>query len=456
MSTTFLNSQNETAEYLNNMDVRLLQTIKTQEFSDINWGETRQIVIENFDGWIKDMTLKIELPALITDDTLPIHTAGAGNIPTTGYINWVDSIGHAIIEGLEVELTGLTTKIVNMNFPYGHFLDIYNELNDQLLNEWEQIGKNKTNDVLKIFQSNKVVLYVPLHLWFSRSTESAFPSFLFKNKENKLNIKLKIREYKNLIISSSTSNVPTSGIGKPKITLIYDIIKPDPNNRQQINKIEELKKKFIKKPYEIIFDKYNYVAPFVATTNDFNIPLHETNPIKELIFVMPVKKRTESSNNTTGFLINELITDINGNDYFNYENDTTISDLGGSNDAFKNLTLKINKEDFQSGASKNLDAKYLRRHVPYYLYNKTPLKHIYVINFSNLKYNNNNFNSKNIHSFLENDDNDTLINFKFDNLGDSPIEPKLCIILIKEINRLQIYTDKNNPRKIILRYNQWK
>ena len=43
------------------MDIRLIQTVVTQEFTNIAWGETQRIDIENFDGWIKDMTLKIEL-----------------------------------------------------------------------------------------------------------------------------------------------------------------------------------------------------------------------------------------------------------------------------------------------------------------------------------------------------------------------------------------------------------
>ena len=241
--------------------------------------------------------IKNRTSELITDDTVPLNLS---NIPSVGYLNWTDSIGHAIIGGLEVELTGLSKKLVSMDFPYAQFLDIYNELNDEFFTEWEQIRKSKVVSILKEFQTNKIILYVPLHLWFSRSTESAFPSFLFKDTQKKLTINLKIKHYKSLLISSipasnfnngnSSSFIPTSGLKNPRIVLMYDIMKPDINNPGQINKIDELKKYYKNNPYKIYFDKYNYITPFIPVTGGFNIPIVDTNPIKELIFVMPIKK----------------------------------------------------------------------------------------------------------------------------------------------------------------------
>ena len=49
-------------------------------------------------------------------------------------------------------------------------------------------------NVVKIYEENKKVLYVPLHLWFSKNLESAIPYFKLYDGDkvdNKIRIKLK-------------------------------------------------------------------------------------------------------------------------------------------------------------------------------------------------------------------------------------------------------------------------
>ena len=95
---------------------------------------------EEFDGWITDMVLRIEIPKLINTDP------GDG-----GYLNWVDNIGHALIEYIELKAFGQT--ILDKQIPYGLWLDIYNELHDVNNEEWDIIGKNASVDSLKVYKT---------------------------------------------------------------------------------------------------------------------------------------------------------------------------------------------------------------------------------------------------------------------------------------------------------------
>ena len=55
---------------------------------------TDSVIINDVNGYITNMTLRIELAALTSTDS------------STGYLNWVDSIGYAIIESINFEIAG--------------------------------------------------------------------------------------------------------------------------------------------------------------------------------------------------------------------------------------------------------------------------------------------------------------------------------------------------------------
>ena len=99
------------------------RNFNTKPFDNVNWGSQTNATIDNIGTntvKISDISLKITLGAL---------TSSTGN----GYINWVDSIGHALIEELTFKIGG---KSIYDSFPYGLWLDIYNELNDPTMKEW--------------------------------------------------------------------------------------------------------------------------------------------------------------------------------------------------------------------------------------------------------------------------------------------------------------------------------
>ena len=300
-------------------------------------------------GWIKNMTLRIELSALTTTSN------------DTGYINWVDSIGHAIIESINLKLGN--TILFDSIFPYGLWLDIHNELNDPDMLEWGMIGKHSSIDGLRKYETNKKVLYVPLHFWFSESLDSALPYFLFPNKESGLQISIQLRRFKDLVLLSSGNPLPTT----PEITklqLIYDIIQvPD-------NKLASLKEQYRKIPYQIYFNHKDFYEQSLNSIVNLNF---EDAPISKLVFVIRNNSRIASDDTPQ---INEHHSDTNGNDIFNYGNTSVITELG-THDNFNTLNINTKNETDDH----NLDSIYYRKVTHMNNGKHVPQKHIYTVPF---------------------------------------------------------------------------
>ena len=453
-----LNKPTKQFEQITDLFPYLRKEKREHSFENIGWDNGGIGSIINFEilnGWITDMTLRIELPEIIADQgttgyNVNIHT---GNIPTTGYLNWVDSIGHAIIDKLEFQLG--KHKIIPQSLPYGTFLDIYNELNDKNRQEWDLIGKYRMLHSIKRFETNKRILYVPLHLWFSEDISKALPSFLFNTKpstKKQFSITLFINHFKHLMVSNITNNVPIT-IPNPKIDLLYDVLViPEDNPMELKTYIEELKEVYKLNPYRIFFDNYSFYNEILK--ENLNVVNFTTNnPIKELLFVISLEKRqTKVDARTTTTSLNELSGDTYGNDYFNYTNDKTFSKLGNTNDSFTNLSISL-RGNHAYDFMKNNDALYLRKVIPLKLYNKVPNKHIYVIDFNNNK-NNNNKKDYIINGYLE-CTSDTKIDFIFDTIeeAEKSDENKKLKVFAKEINFLEIKVAEDD--QISINYNSW-
>ena len=152
-------------------------------FNNVRFGEIVDVEIgKNSNFWITDMYLKITLPRLL--DTTDVTTDAYINANPNGYLNWVDNIGHAIINNFKMEISNTNGPnfVQFENDTFGRYLDVYNELNDKNLEEWSFLGKKTTVDSLKKYEGSSKIIFVPLHMFFSKDFDSALPLCLFKQK----------------------------------------------------------------------------------------------------------------------------------------------------------------------------------------------------------------------------------------------------------------------------------
>jgi hypothetical protein len=430
---------------------------------------------ENFDGWITDMVLRVELPALLTEDENAAMLTAIGNdsingvqgAPVPTYLNWVDNIGHALIESITLSAFG--KEIITKKTDYGLWLDIYNELHDQNSEEWNTIGKVSATPTLHITKIHPSIIYVPLHFWFSKNNESAFPHFLV-NKSNNiremcLSISIKTRPLKNLIVTSGSVSYSTYKDRKIKsIQIIYDSIRANNNNgdSQLKNTIDSLYDSYknINTPYRVYFDNFAMEHKPVENNEIICRDVLTDGPVKFIYFVFRKNARIadpDTSENTDPNLVNGSTTglftvktnsdaELNPNDIFKYSSD----DPGpwDTHDGFNYLTVHVDNDDKQWVTSNpKLDAIYYRRVVTLTSHGQVPQKHIYVIDFSNNKHKTD--SETKINGYLNNNNNKKRsLKLEFD----TPETDSTVTLIYVMINFFNVFVDSNNKLKAI---NNW-
>ena len=346
---------------------------RKQPISKVSFGSsTGYVTINPFNGWITNMTLRIELEALWQSDDCDAKTE-------YGYLNWVDSIGHALIESIELKIGN--NVIYNSKFPYGLWLDIYNELNDPNMKEWSLIGKNASFDSLKIYEDNKKILYVPLHLWFSKNLESAFPYFKFyqnNNNTSRLQLKINIRDLNKLFLTNSNISEYPIKDRTIDIDIIYDTI--ESLEVESTTELYNIKKSILESNYYNYIEKIEYdTRPLNKNTSiQFGI---QSAPLKNLILV---NQNNDRNTQSTTYLINESTSDTNGNDWFNYGNATSIVNLN-TNDTFEKLKI-LYKGKALNPSNELFDSIYYRKHTNNFFNKNVPRKHIYTVPFNITEY----------------------------------------------------------------------
>ena len=328
---------------------------QTKTENEFSFGGSYEFEIDpsNFD-YVSNFVLQIEFGAL--NDT-------ANN----DYYSWVDSIGHAFIEGITLKIG--THEIYNDNFPYGLWLDIYNELNDATRKEWALIGKNASINALKVKVTSKKIYQVPLHLpiggnSYKIKVADMLPLYLL-NDNNKIKLKFKTRAFNKLMLFSPNTiqNTPPTA----KITLLYDTYKYKDSNTRA-NKKEQYSLNPFTKYYTIMSRQQKSVSQ----TADIEFTEFKNKTISDLIFVFQHNNR---NNLDITPAVNENISDTNGNDWFNYTSDKSNDDYGFTDPINKVTKIYFNGDD---QFDDNIESLYFRNVLTIMYYLNKPNKHIYV------------------------------------------------------------------------------
>ena len=320
-----------------------------QPFTGSNdFGSSLDLEIPRKGDLIHDMWLQIKLPpatdVISCDDSTD----------TSIYRNWINNIGHGIIDQISILIGG---QVVDTHI--GEWFDIWNELTDPHKNHFKLLGK-KDNYVLE--NQDKISrYYIPLIFWFNRYLGQALPLIALQYHE--VSLKLKLKDLKSLIICNGT-NISLSG-KILEIMLFTNYIFLDIDER----------KRFAAMSHEYLIEQLQYTKDKVPTgSNNFKFSFN--HPVKELVWIMKHPTRNQSTD-TPAF--NSNLTDINGNDWFNYSSNTENTNLGyGTYDIFNHANILINgNERFEKR-----DALYFRQVQPIQYHSNLPKKHIYVYSFA--------------------------------------------------------------------------
>ena len=281
---------------------------------EVDFGNTIRCTIpQNQGDLLKTVSMKVELSAI--DQSL-----------TSGYdgFGYVESIGHAMIEYVEILIGGQVIQRIPSDF-----LAIYS---DNYVTQTKQhnlaklIGKPplefsgtpvSNNDILGYlgFATSNQKYFVDIPFYFYNNLELAVPLCAITGQE--IEIIIKLRDAKDCIYGRHTSDQESYYTGLSPTGLIKSL----KLTTEMISLDEEEKQMLLSKKIDYIITQVQESKEIIPmnTTSIFKHKLEFKNPIKELFFVIQRIRKV-----VNGFFISSFNYDspnqVINNLYTNYEN----------------------------------------------------------------------------------------------------------------------------------------
>lgn len=201
-------------------------------------------------------------------------------ITSTDDARWVQSLGHYIIDTVEVEIGG---QLIDRQ--YGDWLEIWSQLTmsaNHARGYDEMIGNTKVGSTLTTpvgagevlnngnnYSDGFAQLIVPLQFWFCRNVGLALPLIALQYHEVKIN--LKVAPLTDLIISDGTPSIQS---GNLDINLWVDYIYLDTDERRRFAQVSH---EYLIEQVQINEEAYSGTIA--------NVDLFFNHPVKELVWV---------------------------------------------------------------------------------------------------------------------------------------------------------------------------
>ena len=305
-----------------------IESIEQSFNGNLNFGTITSANISRKGDLVKNMYLEIELPEL--------------NDTPTEWRGYMNSVGYGIINYIELDIGG---TIIDKH--YSQWMDIYNELTDQLNDELV----NRYNTLISLKQNFfQKKIWIPLRFWFNRNPGLALPLIALQYHEVKINVSL--RELKDIVKSDSNSFVLDKDLKIISSKLWIDYIFLDNDERR---KMTQSKHEYL--ITQVQLTEQSIVSSTIEITH--KIPLNFYHPVKEIMFVI-----TDKINNISNY--------ETGNNWLTYT-----SKSSNNGDTFKSAKLQINGQDRFA----ERDSIFFRSINTYQYHSRTPRKHIYVYPF---------------------------------------------------------------------------
>jgi hypothetical protein len=282
----------------------------------------------------------------------------------TGYaeptvkLKWCNSIGHALLNSVELEIGG---QKIDRLLP--EWMDIWNELTEREEKQegfCEMIGKYDDKEYYADTspvrpRSARRTYFVPLIFTFNRHPGMAIPMIALTYHSVKLNFEF--RSYLQCIDASHPITKLVSkadGVSLPAfqdVKLFAEYVFLDTPERRR----------FAETPHEYLIEQMQFLGDetVLENTGTKRFTLNFSQPVKEIVWVYTSKEATD------------------GNRWFRYD---VPGEFGAvlDNDSFVEANLKINGVD----RIVIRPASYFRLVQPYQHHTRTPRKNVYVYSFA--------------------------------------------------------------------------
>lgn len=318
------------------------------------YGGKSYVNLGKYGDLINRIYLDVQLPALNPD-----------NDPDFA-ISWINSIGHALIQKVEIEIGG---NIIDTQ--YGIWMEIWDELTlpaEKRFGYYDMIGKHDYFNVT--MQQGALHLRIPLKFWFCRNVGLSLPIIALQNHTVKLIFTF--RKFEELWISSTADLLPIEQCfqnckqcdktctAKEHFSIISASVFVD-----YIYLEENERKWFVNNKHQYLIEQVqsNLVSVNLTSINNV-IELNFNHPVKELIWVI---RDCEFIKKVGG----------GGNEWFNFSNHPNYIDLPKEDPMDEAILYFEGNYRFWPARK----AKYFREVQPYKRHHNIPDNFIYVYSF---------------------------------------------------------------------------
>jgi len=303
---------------------------------DPDFGKRLSCLVPRRGDLLGPVILEVTLPALTNTDGTPA--------------SYVNSIGHALIEEVSVEIGEQ-----EIDKQTGEWMEIWSSLTTSASQKdgfYDMIGKVDGYNPPNL--TGQVKLYIPLRFWFNKNPGLYLPLLALQYHPIRINVKL--RELQQLFYSDVlVSRCDTAQVNQAKIVnmqLWGDYYNLD---------VEE-RRRFVSSTHEYLIEQVQYTTPLSipAASTNVNVRLEFNHPIREIIWVLQRSVMTQY------------------HEWFNYSS-LALHETGVRKDLITNALLQFDGQD----RFETRDAGYFRLVQPYQFHTTIPNdKFIYLYSFA--------------------------------------------------------------------------
>jgi hypothetical protein len=272
------------------------------------------------------------------------------NLPKlTGSLNYVPSVGHALLKEVELEIGGQ-----RIDKHYADWLEIWSELTvpEEKRSAYKVMtGKRDVTTLSSTsFADNQQgkKLYIPLQFFFNRNPGLALPLIALQYHEVRINIHF--GSFADCTVDDVETQTTTAGLMNASLYVDYVYLDTDERRR------------FAQVSHEMLIEQLQFTGDESVSAGSNKVRLNFNHPVKELVWVV----------NTTG-------------EMFSYGEDATEeldfdpgSDDVVSGESVSSAKLLLNGHD----RFNERDGSYFRMVQPYQHHTRVPNKNIYCYSFA--------------------------------------------------------------------------
>lgn len=248
-----------------------IESIEQTFNGTVDFGRKVSCTVSRNGDLISSVFLQVELPSVD---------------PSGGNFNWVENIGHVLIEEVSIEVGGQA-----IDKHYGEWLTIWNELTqtaeratgyDAMIGNIDALTGNSSGETTPSY-----TLYIPLQFWFCRNPGLALPLIALQYHEVKFNITFR-RVTECYTLSGGTIAPTTPSISTASLYIDYIYLDTDE------------RRKFAQSQHEYLIEQLQYTGAESFSNSSIKSKLSLNHPVKELVWVLHTQAR-ESANDWSTF-----------------------------------------------------------------------------------------------------------------------------------------------------------